>query len=179
MKPFYVYELIDPRDERVFYVGKGQGDRVSQHVKDAKRGDVGGKCDVIRDILAAGLEVTERIVRRYDSEDAAFKFEKRHIAKIGLDNLTNIAPGGREITSEQFYANRDARKLVKSIVRGLRKLEKHQELVLRFAGKAYDLKREDVEKMMHKGIAHVFGVLGQSAALAEFKKHNVVIENNA
>jgi len=36
---FYVYELIEP-DGDVFYVGKGQGLRMYQHVKDVKRGRV-------------------------------------------------------------------------------------------------------------------------------------------
>ncbi|MDH7791999.1 LEM-3-like GIY-YIG domain-containing protein [Ochrobactrum sp. AN78] len=30
----YVYRLIDPRDGKTFYVGKGRGDRVFQHVKE-------------------------------------------------------------------------------------------------------------------------------------------------
>ena len=28
---YYVYELIDPRDDRVFYVGKGKKGRIDQH----------------------------------------------------------------------------------------------------------------------------------------------------
>src|SRR5262245_24839146 len=28
---FYVYALVDPRDHKPFYVGKGKGNRVSQH----------------------------------------------------------------------------------------------------------------------------------------------------
>ena len=33
---YYVYMLIDPRNDQPFYVGKGQGNRVFQHVIDAK-----------------------------------------------------------------------------------------------------------------------------------------------
>ncbi len=29
----YVYRLIDPRNGETFYVGKGQGNRVFQHIK--------------------------------------------------------------------------------------------------------------------------------------------------
>ena len=32
---WYVYRLIDPRNGETFYVGKGQGDRIFQHVKGA------------------------------------------------------------------------------------------------------------------------------------------------
>ena len=28
---FYVYNLIDPRDKSVFYVGKGKGNRMYKH----------------------------------------------------------------------------------------------------------------------------------------------------
>jgi hypothetical protein len=38
---FYVYELIDPRDGKVFYVGKGKGERAWQHEIDVRRGDQG------------------------------------------------------------------------------------------------------------------------------------------
>ena len=32
---FYVYALQDPRDNRVFYVGKGKDERILQHVAEA------------------------------------------------------------------------------------------------------------------------------------------------
>jgi hypothetical protein len=31
MNEFYVYGLIDPRTEKLFYIGKGKGKRISQH----------------------------------------------------------------------------------------------------------------------------------------------------
>ena len=30
----YVYRLIDPRDGSTFYVGRGQGNRVFEHIKE-------------------------------------------------------------------------------------------------------------------------------------------------
>ena len=32
---YYVYRLVDPRDNSTFYVGKGVGNRVFTHVADA------------------------------------------------------------------------------------------------------------------------------------------------
>lgn len=32
---YYVYRLIDPRNGQTFYVGKGKGNRVFDHVNDA------------------------------------------------------------------------------------------------------------------------------------------------
>lgn len=91
---FYVYDLIDPRDGKTFYVGKGTGDRLKEHVRDARKGEGGPKCDRIREILAEGLTVEERIVKEFENEAYAYAYEKRRIARIGLENLTNIAPGG-------------------------------------------------------------------------------------
>jgi hypothetical protein len=91
---FYVYDLIDPRDGKTFYVGKGSGDRKSEHVREARKGITGPKCDRIREIETAGLKVSEQIVREFDDEASAYAYERRRIAKLGRDSLTNIAPGG-------------------------------------------------------------------------------------
>ena len=34
---YYVYRLVDPRDNKTFYVGKGCGNRVFNHVNDELR----------------------------------------------------------------------------------------------------------------------------------------------
>lgn len=49
---YYVYMLIDPRDDRPFYVGKGVGNRIFNHVKNAIDNPTNSdeKCDVIRKI---------------------------------------------------------------------------------------------------------------------------------
>lgn len=90
---FYVYELIDPRDGKPFYVGKGKGRRVHQHEKDAKAGARLGRYDRINEIWAAGLTVEKRIIERFDDEGAAFAAEARRIQEIGPENLTNWTPG--------------------------------------------------------------------------------------
>jgi len=95
MKQFYVYELVDPRDQSVFYIGKGKGERFKAHEAEAKTGSNSAKCRRIREIISAGHVVGHRIVRWFKSEDAAYRYEKRVISSIGLENLTNIAPGGK------------------------------------------------------------------------------------
>lgn len=94
MTSFYVYHLIDPRNSRVFYVGKGKGDRIEHHEREAQKGVDHPKCDVIRSIWADGMSVGRVKVAVFAEEQAAYDFEKVEIARIGLCNLTNIAPGG-------------------------------------------------------------------------------------
>lgn len=91
---FYVYELIDPRDDAVFYVGKGQKRRIECHEAEAAKGKHSRKCDRIREIWGAGHSITKHIVSRHSDENEALEAEASRIADIGLANLTNVFPGG-------------------------------------------------------------------------------------
>lgn len=91
---FYVYELSDPRTGEPFYVGKGKGKRIDNHEVEARKGGGSVKCQMIRDIWADGYGVRKRIIRYFRSEKAAYDFERERIAQIGLENLTNVTPGG-------------------------------------------------------------------------------------
>lgn len=55
---YYVYALVDARDKRIFYVGKGTGDRVYHHAE-ASLDEMNEslKLSKIRDIHNAGLDV--------------------------------------------------------------------------------------------------------------------------
>ena len=52
---FYVYALIDPRSKNLFYVGKGLGNRLFMHLRDAIEGDSSTlKLNLIREINSQG-----------------------------------------------------------------------------------------------------------------------------
>lgn len=75
---WYVYLLRDPRSGVIFYVGKGKGNRVFQHAKDAldDAEAKGAKLNVIRSIHAAGLSVQAEILRHnIPSESMAYVVE--------------------------------------------------------------------------------------------------------
>ncbi|WP_376742500.1 GIY-YIG nuclease family protein [Ensifer canadensis] len=91
---YYVYELVDPITDSVFYVGKGQKARIDAHEAEANRGVASAKCDRIRDIWSLGLSVTKRKVASFADEQEAFDFEADLICGYGLESLTNITPGG-------------------------------------------------------------------------------------
>ena len=90
MAQFYVYELIDPRDHKVFYVGKGTGDRAYQHQKFQDGNKNPHKDRKIKKIIAIGKEIIVNIVKENLNEDQAYRLESKIIKKIGIDNLTNI-----------------------------------------------------------------------------------------
>lgn len=91
---FYVYILRDPRNRSVFYVGKGVGNRVFQHVQCAvDTPDSSDKLDTIREILASGYEVEHLVVRHGMTEEVAFEVESALIDFAGFENLTNMQSG--------------------------------------------------------------------------------------
>jgi hypothetical protein len=101
---FYVYRLIDPRDESVFYIGKGKGKRAYMHQKNAKKGRIENveKHRKIKDIILSGHNVLVDIVQTFDKECDALKLEKDLIT-ANKENITNIANGNKsnsEIISE-------------------------------------------------------------------------------
>lgn len=91
---YYVYELRDPRDGAVFYVGKGKGSRIDQHEKEAAAGRQSRKCDRIRAIQGAGLALIKEKVGSFRDEQEAYDFEAERVEFYGLVNLTNVVPGG-------------------------------------------------------------------------------------
>jgi hypothetical protein len=92
LREFYVYALIDPRDSSIFYVGKGKRERILQHAGQVAIGDTFIDCNdgegnpnsnqtrtekvqKIAEIKMAGLDVIERILARFNTQDEAFAVE--------------------------------------------------------------------------------------------------------
>ena len=82
----YVYVYSDPDTHKPFYVGKGKGDRVFNHLSDRSESD---KVRKINDIKARGKEPVIEILAHGLDEETAFKVEAAVIDLIGIDNLTN------------------------------------------------------------------------------------------
>ena len=89
----YVYRLIDPRNGETFYVGRGKGNRVFAHIRDAlKSEDPADRLSRIRDIRLKGFEVSHIIHRHGLNEQAAREVEAALIdAYPGLTNIANGA----------------------------------------------------------------------------------------
>lgn len=91
---YYVYFLRDPNNKEVFYVGKGKGNRVFEHVAcaltDVTESD---KLDRIRVIEDSGKSVEHFVLRHGLTEQAAFEVEAAVIDFVGISNLSNLQSG--------------------------------------------------------------------------------------
>jgi len=93
----YVYRLIDPRNGTTFYVGHGQGNRVSSHAAGRQRAtdfedEDALKLKTIRAIRNAGFEVQHVIHRHGMNEETAKEGEAALIdAYPGLTNVLDFA----------------------------------------------------------------------------------------
>ncbi len=119
LREFYVYALIDPRDGSIFYVGKGQRERVLHHAGQVNVEDVFRDRDdnvdnsevdeyrtekeqKIAEIKMSGMDVIERVLARFKTDDEAFAVESVLIhwvygRKQEGGALTNIQAGHNHI----------------------------------------------------------------------------------
>lgn len=89
---YYVYLLIDPRDKKVFYIGKGYKKRVESHLNDFKDKEK-EKSKKIKEIKDVGKEVKIDILRHGLLSEQAFEVESAIIDYVGIEKLTNIVLG--------------------------------------------------------------------------------------
>lgn len=90
---YYVYTLVDPRNNEVFYVGKASANnRAFKHL-DSDRSE-SAKEKRIAEIRSAKLEPKIDILRHGLSDNSiALEIEAAVIDAIGIENLTNIIRG--------------------------------------------------------------------------------------
>ena len=94
---FYVYELIDPNTNKVFYVGKGYKKRCYIHKSLSIRKKHYNKHleNKILLILNDNKEIITNIVFESEDEDITYLKEEELIKYYGIENLCNIDIGGK------------------------------------------------------------------------------------
>lgn len=113
---YYVYLYINPMDGKIFYVGKGKGNRVLSHLNHNGNSDKG---KVIRAIRTKGKEpIIEILVHGLDDEITALKIESAVIDLLGKKTLTNSVRGYESQTVGRMELNQlvllyDAKKVRK------------------------------------------------------------------
>ena len=89
-----MYALIDPRDLKTFYIGKGKADRRFRSLRNIPDKTTGKKSQRIKEIEDAGLQVQAVVASWHDDEEEAYEAERQKIAEVGLETLTNMKVGG-------------------------------------------------------------------------------------
>lgn len=96
---YYIYCLVDPRNQNIFYVGKGKGNRVFQHAKGALIGQIidSDKISLINEIYQSGLEPIYYILRHnIQNEKQALEYEA-----LAIDLLSLVKPNQQPLTNIQ------------------------------------------------------------------------------
>jgi len=90
---YYVYLYINPDTDKIFYVGKGKGNRAFQHLNDYSETE---KTAIIQEIKSQGKEPRiEILIHGLPDESSAYKIEASVIDLLGKENLSNQVRGWR------------------------------------------------------------------------------------
>lgn len=97
---YYVYLLISPLDDKIFYVGKGRGNRVFDHAKAAPLNwESSDKLEIIKEIISKGQKIKYYILRHGMTEKEAYLVESAFIDFLTFKdfsfvaNISNIVAG--------------------------------------------------------------------------------------
>lgn len=110
MGEFYVYGLIDPRTDKIFYIGKGTGNRVFEHEKESLNNSDSEKLKLktISEIVAEGKTVKRIIINSNLSEKEAYAAEAslinifNYICDVNLTNVISGHHSSEVLTVEEF-----------------------------------------------------------------------------
>jgi hypothetical protein len=90
----YVYALVDPRTEEIFYVGKGSGStRPFSHLDTRNSAVESEKAGRIMELVSASIKPRIDILRHGLDEQTAHEIEAAVIDTIGMHKLTNRNTG--------------------------------------------------------------------------------------
>ncbi len=93
---YYVYIYSDPITHEIFYVGKGKGNRIFEHLVDNSDSQ---KVKYLNDLKIRKLEPKlEILIHGLDDEKTALRVESSILDLLGISNLTNIQSGYKSAT---------------------------------------------------------------------------------
>lgn len=122
---YYVYGLIDPRNEQIFYIGKGTKNRVFEHERERESSPDSEKLKLktIGEIEKAGYEVERIIINSNLTEKEAFAAEAslinafNYVSNVGLTNIVSGHHTTEALSVEDFERINGAVKLEEKDIR--------------------------------------------------------------
>lgn len=176
----YVYGLIDPRNNKIFYIGKGTANRVFEHEKESLNnfGSDKLKLKTISEIVSAGLEVKKVIINSNLTEKEAFAAETslinifNYISDIELTNIVAGHHSSEALTVEEFEQKYGAEELCESdihhkiLVIKINKLYRRKMSMVELYDTIRGVWRASMKKV--QSVEYVFGVYN-SLVVAVFK----------
>ena len=88
---YYVYSLVHPETKRIFYIGKGKGNRVFQHLKEAENGSKSStKHQIINNIRKRRRKIKYQIHRHGLTEHEAFLIEATLIDFVKKNDIAKL-----------------------------------------------------------------------------------------
>jgi hypothetical protein len=149
---FYTYELIDPRDNKVFYVGKGCNKRMYSHEKTVARGQIiihnSYLTRKINKILSLGLKIIYKKQLENVTEQEALDLEEYLIGYYGLKNLCNSTSGGVASSPTEDVKRRIGQK--NSIALKGRKQTESERLNKSIAGRKSEKKKQVMRSAIYR-----------------------------
>lgn len=129
MNVFYVYYLVHKETDKIFYVGKGKGSRLVDHIRLAyyKTSQYNSYLyRKIRKLLSENQTVVP--IKAYCdlSETDAFQIEAAEIKRIGRVNLCNATDGGEGFSGGTFKQS-DYQKRIVSLLFSKPKTDTHKQ----------------------------------------------------
>jgi hypothetical protein len=180
---YYVYRLVDPRDGRTFYVGKGRGNRLFHHVAEAtelaERTSL--KLETIRDVEISGQKVRYIIHRHGLTEAEALLVESALID--AYEELSNAQLGHGTHTNglttvDDIFALYDAGSVGIDVPAVLLNLNKQydraltpEQLYERTRG--YWVMRPDRHATVKYAMAHAYGIIREVYRIESWEKSPV------
>ncbi|MBU4690717.1 LEM-3-like GIY-YIG domain-containing protein [Mycoplasma zalophi] len=187
---YYVYGLIDPRTNQIFYIGKGSENRIFEHENEKNNNSNVEKLKLktISEIKNSGLKVKKIIINYNLTEEEAFAAEASLINAFNYTNankLTNIVQGHHSngvLSVAEFEKINGAIKLKKEDIHHKILVIKINKLYKRFMSERvlYDVVRGiwRISKDKVNSIEYVFGVYN-SLIVAVYKPSKWYVCKNA
>lgn len=120
---YYTYMLIDPRNNKPFYVGKGMGNRAYTHLEFKSGSTNPHKDNIITKLYSLDMKPIVEILEHYDSENDAYTAEAKLIETIGLENLSNIVPDARPPSKKNWTASDETRAKRSASLKGIERTD--------------------------------------------------------